>query len=265
MPYRRASHQLATLSAVLLAGGQLACGLTPQGEGQARTVGAFTLAAAPSPLLSWDADDASNILDGSNNYQQLTDLFGNGRHAVQATAGSRPTSTAAGLNSRRILNSVAAGGRFIELASLGLGAFSVYLIARASTTNFLWHHAAGVTYLYPSTGASMHIVRSAITCNRDRAAGWATDNTWRLVTIRYDGTEAGYTMRINGVAQALTTTIAADPGTATATGVFTPLATNGGGTQTTGNLAALVAYGAAHDAATAAKIEALLNARWGVY
>lgn len=231
----------------------------------ARVAAAFTLASAPSPLFHWDADASSNILDGSDNYQQLTDQFGGSLHAVQATAGARPTSTAAALNGRRVMNSVAASGRFIELASVGLGAFSIYCIFKASTANFIWNHAGSTTYLYPSTNATARVVRSAQDLRRDRAVNWATNNVWRLAAVRYAGTAATLTMRINGADQSLTTILAADPGTATASGVFTPLATNGGGSQTTGTLAALVAYGAAHDDATAAKVEALLNARWAVY
>ncbi len=85
-----------------------------------------------SPAVWYDASDATSITLNGSNVSQWNDKSGNGRHAVQATAGNQPLYTIAGQNG---LNVVTFNGTSYRMASTGPAVVSqpdtVFIVFRA--------------------------------------------------------------------------------------------------------------------------------------
>lgn len=211
-------------------------------------------------------------LGNTNNgthYSLITDLSGNGAHLDTAGGSGGPARTTNLKNGKEGLTSVAASGRSLRTsASVSLtGSLAIVVVFRASTVNFIYHHNGGVTYLYASITNTSNINRAANQSGKNRASNWASDNAWRVVSIRCDGTHAGHTMRINAADQSLTNGSGGnDPGTGTASaGAVAFLCTSDGATQTTGDFLGGWFCSPDPGAAAVAQVESWFNTAFAVY
>jgi hypothetical protein len=208
----------------------------------------FTPEALPAgAALAWFRADRGVTRNISDLVAQADDLSGSGKHLVQATDANKLTWTANQVAGQPAL--VGGTGRFMSTVSaLTVGAFVIFSVWRASAGGILYEQSPnsnpGVNsgfYLNAPGLCEVNVSRGATaTC---RAHATLADNAWRVVAHAYDGTNAGHTLRLNGVNETLTDVLTGNPGTSTVTDTLYVMSRAGGGTSTTGALAELLVCG----------------------
>lgn len=136
-----------------------------------------------------------------------TDWSGNARHATQDEAGKKPTFKTSAFGSLPTFRFD--GGDNLQITSLGITTFSVFLVVSNSASGMLVEHADTSVdpndgfYIYGTTGCSINVRKSATQGNKDNnISSWSVQNRM-LIRVDYDGTYAGTTMRTNDVAVSL--------------------------------------------------------------
>jgi hypothetical protein len=226
----------------------------------------FAGPASLSGLLLWTRGDV--VTQASNVVSSWTDKSGNGNHLAaigtaqptyvpsDAQYGGQPSISFNGANN------------FLKTASaLTYGAFTLFMAMRADgvVTGFLFNRAAGPDYLYGTTGNTTSVNYAGGGSAYNLTAGWSTNATPRTIARSFDGTHAGDSLEINGVAQSLTSVSAGNPGTTGVNDIVAIMANNTGATFTSGTVAEVILYNRSLAAAEKANVTAYLRTRYGYY
>ncbi len=144
-------------------------------------------------------------------------------HATQAEAANMPIVRAKGFNGRPALDwgSSGSAGKKLDLPSISLGAFSLFLVLRgdASSGHPLVHNVdagANGMYMY-GTHPCDRIERGGVVTAKD-ASPWLQDGVRKTACITYNGTHASNLFYVNGAAVSTLDVATGDPGTAAAVG-----------------------------------------------
>ena len=223
-----------------------------------------------------DAADASTVTAPGGVVEQWNDKSGNGRNAVQATAGNRPAFTSGGLNSRNVITFDGSNDWIACAASVFSSqlAYSWFAVARRSTT-------ATVGTLFSerinSNAAAVQLTAVDTTTIVNRAGGPSAS----AVIEQTESISMPTTAQILGSVQSATAGTAYRNGTATATNAetkasltFRPFmlggqydsSTNLGATQQywSGYIAEFVITHATLSTLNRQKIEGYLAHKWGL-
>ncbi len=155
------------------------------------------------------------------------DLSGNGNQARGTITGL----SAAGIGGRPALAFSENNSERLSTAPVTLGAFTVFNVLRISSTSAL---ALGIIYEFTAdtnTGYGFYFsigISNTIFANNggtssgwnQSSATWAKDDVARIATMRMDGTHAGHSLRLNGVAAAPNQNQTGNPGTNSITANF---------------------------------------------
>lgn len=195
-----------------------------------------------------------------------TDSSSNANHATQSTSTRQPTYKTSILNGKPVVSFD--GGDFVATGStLSLTTFSISVVFRASAHSIVYEHGNGSSvYLYTTTNNTIQATKGSVTSGRNLSTSWGIGSTWRIVTVTFDGTQAGHLMYINAASQTLINVVTGDPGTASnaqtmyigARGAVPNL-------YTTGDIAEFVCYSAVLTSTERANLESYLNAKYAVY
>lgn len=227
-----------------------------------------------SGLLKWHNDtslfwqDSARTTPVTANNDPIgswDDLSGNGRHAIQATAGLRPLYKTGAQNGRVgvLYDGV---DDVLTTAAVSYGAFTMFAAIKMTTANMLFgHNTAGDEDYQYRNGSSIEVNRSATksAANVDAGAGWM-DGTY-IIVHRFDGTHAGHSVRRNGAALAVTDVSAGNPGTGASSGTLAIGARSDGSLTSAGHVLEIGFYDASLSAGNTTSIETYLNSRWAVF
>lgn len=174
----------------------------------------------PGCLLWLRSDLGITLATGTSNVSAWADQSGNGNHAAQATGARQPAWTPGSINGIPTLN-FDGTAQYMPTSAFTLGVYTVAMVCTGQngTNGMFWIRSTGSTgvdTLYGSTNCTIYCTRSATSC-RDLSVGWGQwgATTAKVLVVQMDGTQAGHTLRINGVSQTLSNNIAGDPGTST--------------------------------------------------
>jgi len=223
-----------------------------------------------------DAADASTVTTVSGAVSQWNDKSGNARHATQATAGSRPTYTSAGLNGRNILT-FDGGDTLVGSAQIANPGFGMFVVCSFSNNTSRMgafdigsqngganaycvieqntYSSPTQSYGFYATGGSFY--STALTSAGSKIIS-ATSNAASASNVA-----ATTTYVVNGSAATLTSTIGSTTYGTIATG-YTVGAFQGNILNLTGTVAEAIAFSALVDTTTSQKLEGYLAHKWGL-
>jgi hypothetical protein len=158
-------------------------------------------------------------LNGSN-ASAVADQSGSGTNAAQATPSKQPLAVGAAFPNGRPALSLD-GGDALSTPAVALGAHAWLLQLKLSggAGSVLEHNdipgglGSNGAGLSGSINNTIQVNRAGSASSWNHASNWAVDGATRVVTVSYDGTHAGHSLRINRAAVALTNVTANDPGT----------------------------------------------------
>lgn len=216
-----------------------------------------------------DSSDNAITSDNTKLYK-LVDFSGLGNHAIQATSSKQPSyrTAANGISGNPAIQFAT---NILQVPNFSRGAWTTFTVFKCSSTTLLYEQGPGWStpggYLYTSTGASIHIKNAANNTYsaKNYSANWGSDNTTKLATHRFNGTQASHILRVNGTEVSMTDTpnFVGSPGTDTVTDTL-----NIGGRNGTGlgafYLCEMIMYNRALTDTEAQTIENYLKAKWGI-
>ncbi|MCG3181189.1 MAG: hypothetical protein BIFFINMI_03564 [Phycisphaerae bacterium] len=215
-------------------------------------VALWTPALLSTLLAWWRAEDLSDLLSDGDYITSLDDASGNG-YTLTASGNQRPLYKDTGAFPLiRFTNDDR-----LHVSSIGIGAFDIYMpfSGSSSTANLLYEHSSNCNtydgfYLTKSNGYTLRSYKGGVMNLKALSANWGSDGVWRIANHRYDGTNTGHKLWLNGVAQSLSTANTGSPGTATTTTSFNwgaREATNTGGIFDSPELLLLPSVASSHD------------------
>jgi len=231
----------------------------------------FTPVALSGALLWLRAD--LGIVGPSNSITNWKDQSGNGNDMTSAFTpgtGANPTLLTGSANFNGQPAIQFSGMNWMSSASFSVGTVSVFMVTSgesAGATGYFWTRGSPVTdTLYSSTSATMSVVRGGVTSAWDLLANWGQFGSKAQSLVKlYDGTNLGQKLRINGVQQSMTNTIANDPGTAAVAGAFTVAADSSGGLPSTINVAEVAIFDHSLLSSELRQLEEYARQRYALY
>lgn len=229
-------------------------------------------ALAPSfgPLVWLDGADSSSMTI-STTISQWRDKSGNGFNANQSTGGLQPTLLAGAQNGRSAVSF--GGSQGMNLTSVPLSAFVMFVVFRASAGLLIYEHSADAnnnpgSYLNATTGQTIIVHRTGGATNvsaKDSGTNWGLGSTWRIAAQWFDGTNAGHQLFVNNANQALTTNFSVNPGLTLITDSLYIASRNNASAFLTGDIAEIVLYNSALPSDKMNVVFGYLNNKWRVY
>lgn len=237
----------------------------------------------PSPdaipgLLVWVESD-SGVSPGTNN--QPVDSWADksaAGNSLAMTGNARPYFIASDVNlgGKPSLTCSTAVGPFAHkgMKSTGLvfGPFTKFFLVSGHVTgagyyDFHYTDANNGDYTFSSANG-LYCARSSTKSERNPGTNWGAygATTFKTQTIQFDGTNAGYTLAINGVAQTLTAGgFSGNPGTGTLAQDWYMGVDSSLGTSTGSRWAAVLIYDRVLTAGQVAAVESYLKTKYGHY
>lgn len=205
-------------------------------------------------------------LSNGANVASLTDFSGASRNATQVTVAKQPTFVTGALNSRPVfrfdgIDDILATPAFQSFPAKRGTMFIVYKATHA-TSNRLpcgTHDGAGTNWILAST-VSVNTWKWYDGVADRMAANADTTNAWQLQTLRRNG-DTALEFRRNGALES-TLTVANNQPDSKALSVGK---TTSGSAYFAGDIALLILYGRALDAAELAQVESWINRRYSLY
>jgi hypothetical protein len=204
----RENESASYTSGVLTAAGPTALGTT--GLSVAMAVGPYNID------NKWDITVA-----------QWNDQSGLSNHAVQGTASRQPQFTVAGYGGYSAIDYGTSVSNYgFTIPSIAIGTHSVIGAVAYPVASGVYAHvhisdaAADGSYVYGTINSSSRINRTAGSSGKNVAANWLRDGVRHVYGVSFDGTHAGHLIYKDGVQQATTDVVAADPGLAVVTGTY---------------------------------------------
>jgi hypothetical protein len=223
----------------------------------------FSPLSIPGLALWLDASDASTLFQDDAGTTPAAadtdpvgywgDKSGNARHAIQATAGSKPTLQTGELNGKNVIR--------WDTGDLLVSTFGGTL----AQPNTVWIIAkgAGTYYCDGIDGANRHAIfydsalLSMFAGAQIDAAG-ITPTDWSVLTARFNTAASNF--RHNGVSK-----VTGDPGANALTGLTVGNRNGGGANALNGDIAEIIVAAGAASAATVSAVESYLNTKWAAY
>lgn len=183
-----------------------AVGISPSPVFQTGGGAAVSPPAAGNPTAWWRLDlDAYRVLSGSD-ITQLTDVSGNGNHAIQNGAAGIPSYEATGLNSKPSARFTASSSEYLKsnaIASLVSGSdvpFSMLWVGRTlSATAVQRPWCFGSSTDNDPRAALLHLGSSSYMAQRlddaganDNQTGGTTDTLWHVWSLVFTGTTVSF-------------------------------------------------------------------------
>lgn len=219
----------------------------------------------------WLRADIAVTKDGSNKISVWGDGSGRGNAASQSNPTWQPTWVAAGWpNGQPAVQFTGATPTWFTTPSISLGSQTLILAMKMSgTAGYILAHNTSdpnnESWLYgTSRGPSCMVGRGGVYAQKDKGAGWAVDNTPRIVSMVFGGTASSLAMYINGVAQTLTDTSTGDPGGSVSSGPIAIGANIVGGGPSTGLIAEVAVFSRSLPAIERQRVERYMGARYGI-
>jgi hypothetical protein len=230
-------------------------------------------------LELWLRSDMPVYSDTGCNTEQTTDgnavacwpdYSGNDFEAVQATLTNQPTfqnGSGDTLNGYPMLR-WDGDDILTTLDNVTLGPLSVFVVYNATEEGYIYVHSPNVndnngSYIYTETGASYSVRRSGAEGFENLTTGWGQSATARILTHQYNGTVSTHSLILNGVLQVPGSTGPNDPGTASASDVFSIGGRSADGAlRITGNFAEVIAYNDYLNTAQRVLVENYLQAKF---
>jgi len=219
----------------------------------------------------YDASNSGSITLVGSNVSQWNDISGNSKTATQSTSSSRPTLVTAGLNG---LNTISFDGNsdFFNVANTTVlsNNFTVYVVVKSNWTGA---STSGTTFVGGADSAfTWYINKSDNRLNLDKTLqasmlmssnilSTSDNNVWRQANLTWSGTYSG-SQRWNKNGSGTFNRSGFAP-----TAAFNTIGTyssDGLGYYMQGEMAEIIIYSTAHDAATTDIVEAYLSSKWGV-
>ena len=223
-----------------------------------------------SGCLMWLRSDLGITKTGSA-VSTWADQSGAGRDVSQATFDRQPTISANQLNGQPLVVFDGAND-LLTSASLTLGAYTVLMVAtgQTATSGFFWFHGTSGTghgTLYGSSNSTIYTDRAGTVSGWLGAVDWGkwSPPTAKLLTVNYDGTHVGHTLRINGQNQSMSTNFGGDPGTAPQSDLFTIGALDNASFPAATKVAEVIIYNSSLSAADLTQVEEYLRHRYALY
>jgi hypothetical protein len=223
----------------------------------------------PGMLWWYNSENVNTVLGDVDQYRDISG-FGNDSDNAPS-AGQRPTINFGdpqynGVASNSWSN---AANTAIRSALVTYGPFTLFLVAKVlSNTSYVWASTTA-DYLYSQTSFSSYVAAregpGASGYDHPAGANWAVSASPRTFTRTFDGTHAGDTLHINGALQALVTTIATDPGVATAAARVHLLTYISNTFSSDATFGAAILYDHALTGVVRGKVEAFLRAYYAHY
>jgi hypothetical protein len=226
------------------------------------TASAFDPLDIPGLALWLDANDASTLFQASNGTTPATadadpvgywgDKSGNGRHAIQATAGNKPALKLGAKNGK-------AGVRFVTDSDFLTTTFA---IPQPSTYWIVVVKTAGSFYVDGKAGSPRNILVGGdadvyMAAGTNLFSTYITPANWTIHTLTFNGLSSS--MRANGASVA-----SGNAGTNEPTGLNIGAAISGTG-GISGDITEFIVALGAQSAGTIAAVETYLNTKWAVY
>jgi len=171
----------------------------------------------------WLRADLGLTLQAANAVSNWADQSGNGNDASQAGPGQQPIWTPNQVNGLPTINFDGAND-VLATPAFALGTYTVVMVTTGQDASNGWFWTRDTTNdtLYGTTNNTMYIQRGPLFSQWEQTAGWGQwgPSTAKILVVRFDGTHAGHTLRINALTQTMTTGGANDPGTTTTTDQF---------------------------------------------
>jgi hypothetical protein len=240
-------------------------------------------AAAFSPmniagLVLWlDAADASTLFQADNGTTPAVadadpvgywgDKSGNGKHAIQAVAGSRPALKLAQQNGKNVVR-FDGNSDSLSIAGVTLSSFAIFAVMKNSTNSVLMEHSANASannghYFYSNNSGSLTVRRGGSSHNTTAGVNWGNTGSTILMTGEFQGTLVNTILRVNG--SSVGTGSGGDLTASTVTDTLYLGARAGSSLYLTGDYMEIVIYSPHPGAAAITTMEAYLNAKWSVF
>jgi hypothetical protein len=211
-------------------------------------------------LHAWyDASDLSSVTkDSSNRVSQFNDKSGNGRHLSQATSGSQPLWVSEGQNGKDLID--CAGSRFMKTGTWTAVSqpYTFFFVAKlpdnTGADKAILDSISNTSLIYKQTTADRFLMYAGSNAGATMA-GYA--NTWRYVTVIFDGTNLTY--RFDGVHK---NTEGSTVGTGTSNGLL--MGARDGSTFSNSKFGEIIMIAGNPTAQEITDTEAYLKAKWGL-
>lgn len=220
-----------------------------------------------SGLLAWYKADALSLAN-NDPVASWTDSSGNGKHATQSTAGLKPLFKTNVQNSKP---GVLWDGidDLLVIPSLTFGPFTIVAAIKMTAAGCLFssNPYSGTNYESVDRMEAALVVKRA--GGTDIFADVEYDDTWMdgnyIITIKFDGTFAGTTVRRNGVAKSLEDSGGlGDPGISVVSRAI-DLGSEATDRACDGYFLELAIYNAAKSLSDQQSLESYLNNKWALY
>lgn len=242
-------------------------------------VGSVIHPSTPGNLIHWiDFADSSSITTGTGGISQADDKSGNGYHFTQGTSGNRPDYSGT-LNGRNIIT-FAGGPDYLNNSS----ATAIGKNASGCTSYVVFKHTAAPTTdqrLLSVQGPSSslrHYLRAGATSNKLEIIARRLDadanaiivgstnvgTGWHIATAVADNVAGTLGLWMDGVSEGSTTLASSGGNSSNTDTVVVQLSSGNASLDLVGNVAELIVYNAAHDAATRARMWGYLRNKWGL-
>lgn len=235
-----------------------------------------------SPVLWFDADDASTITSSSGNVSQWNDKSGNGYHATQATGTAQPKTGTITQNGRNVIDFDGAGDYLASTASSIVGqnvsGITVYVVVRYD--NLSGGEDNVLRLLTGGTNARIQ-VNLTTSVGVIRVGGRTLDNDTLAVAQSsnlgsgssgfitqvglYDIANTDLTQKIGGTTNGTNTSYQTATTTSnTASTGYTLGSGAAGANSLDGAIAELIIYNSLHSSTAQTSVYNYLNYKWGV-
>jgi hypothetical protein len=196
-------------------------------------------------LIAWYDSEHTTLVTGA--VDVLLDMSGNAHDGTAPSAGQRPVVLAADpqYGGHDSLGWSSENSTAIISPTVTYGTFTMVLVAKIqSSLSYIW--ADGFSdYLFSGIGFTSYTpVRDGTDYSAYDAssATWAESEVPRIITQRFDGTNAGNIFRINKINQTFSNSHAFDPGTGTFSTTFSTLTYINGTSSSDATFAMILLY-----------------------
>lgn len=160
---------------------------------------------AGNPREFWlSPRDAATLTLSGSNITQINDKTANARNFT-SIAGQQLVLNSGGINGVPAMVSDGVDDQ-LTFSSLNFTIFTLIMVASNSGSNNMLFNATSAYYLFGHTGSTSEVNKVAIN-GRNYTANWASGSpAFKIIVVKYGGTNATHTMSINGGANVLTGT-----------------------------------------------------------
>jgi hypothetical protein len=224
----------------------------------------FTPAALPDALI-WMRSDTL-VTTGTGRLTVWGDALGGPNTLVPQSTGPLYNASDSDYNGLPSFTH-ATGNGLTSTLNVPYGAYTIFIAGRldAALPGYLYFHTDLGTYFDNCAGVATSgcgDTRAGVGCIFNMPALWANATTPKVYTIRFNGTQASKTVRINGTPVTLTNSASADPGPGICQGLLKFWGF--GGRQSAGTTAELIVCTSALSDALTAQTERYMISRYGL-